>query len=101
MPARGRSAPKSPLRHDWCGRLSYSQVASIPAEDDASEPAGEHGSQHCENAVEKRIVMREAEDRLLEAGFGDRQLCRGLLDENAVLEQKGPRLVRADRHVGC
>src|SRR5690606_12197150 len=42
----------------------------------------------------------EAVDRLLEARLHDRQLRRAFLDEYAVLEQEGARLVRPDRHAG-
>ena len=44
--------------------------------------------------------MRDAEDRLLEAGLADLELGGAFLHEHAALEQEGARLVRADRNVG-
>src|SRR5689334_15878255 len=92
-----------PIRDRSCcaGAVSESSsaMASIAPEDEAAEPAGHHGEQDRDHAIGERIIVGETEDRLLEAGFYDRQLRRGFLQENAVLEQEGPRLVRADGNI--
>src|SRR5262249_42701941 len=73
--------------------------ASLTPEEQAARPAYHDGKQDRSYAVGQRIIPREAEDALLEAGLDDGERRRGLFHELAILEEEGPRLVRSHRYV--
>src|SRR5262245_11623494 len=101
MPTKASALPLRATAASSCAARSLSVIAgSVPAEDQAAAPARDDRHGHGEHTVDETVFARETEDLLLEAGFDDLQLRRGLLDERAALEQEGARPVGADRDVG-
>src|SRR5690606_41723122 len=57
-------------------------------EDDAAHPPRHHGEHDGKEAVERSVVPRETEDRLLEPRFADFELGGTFIEELPVLEQR-------------